>query len=59
MTSILFTAQVTARPENVSDGNNERYAAQAFATEKVSRPTGDRARHSRLRDVLVLVVQIL
>ena len=32
MTSILFTVQVTARPENVGDGNNERYAAQAFAT---------------------------
>lgn len=32
MTSILFTVQVTARPDNVGDGNNERYAAQAFAT---------------------------
>lgn len=32
MTSILFTVQVTARPENLGDGNNERYAAQAFAT---------------------------
>jgi hypothetical protein len=32
MTSILFTVQVTARPENMGDGNNERYAAQAFAT---------------------------
>ena len=32
MTSILFTVQVTAWPENVGDGNNERYAAQAFAT---------------------------
>lgn len=32
MTSILFTVQVTARPENLGDGNNERYSAQAFAT---------------------------
>lgn len=32
MTSILFTVQVTAQPENVGDGNNERYSAQAFAT---------------------------
>jgi hypothetical protein len=31
MTSILFTVQVTARPENLGDGNNERYSAQAFA----------------------------
>jgi hypothetical protein len=31
MTSILFTVQVTAQPENVGDGNNERYSAQAFA----------------------------
>ena len=32
MTSILFTVQVTARPENIGDGNNELYAAQSFAT---------------------------
>ena len=31
MTSLLFTVQVTARPENMGDGNNERYTAQAFA----------------------------
>jgi hypothetical protein len=31
MTSLLFTIQITARPENVGDGNNERYIAQAFA----------------------------
>lgn len=32
MISILFTVQVTAQPENLGDGNNERYTAQAFAT---------------------------
>jgi hypothetical protein len=32
MITTLFTVQVTARPENMGDGNNERYAAQAFAT---------------------------
>ena len=32
ITSLLFTIQVTARPENVGDGNNERYIVQAFAT---------------------------
>ena len=32
MTSLLFTIQITARPENVGDGNNEHYIAQAFAT---------------------------
>ena len=32
MTSTLFTVQVTARPENLGDGNNEHYTAQAFAT---------------------------
>jgi hypothetical protein len=31
ITSLLFTIQITARPENVGDGNNERYIAQAFA----------------------------
>lgn len=29
--SILFNVQVTARPQNLGDGNNERYEAQAFA----------------------------
>ena len=31
ITSLLFTIKVTAHPENVGDGNNERYSAQAFA----------------------------
>jgi hypothetical protein len=31
MTSTLFIVQVTARPENLGDGNNEHYTAQAFA----------------------------
>jgi hypothetical protein len=36
MTSLLFTVQITARPENVGDGNNGRYTAQAFATNGTS-----------------------
>ena len=31
VTSILFNVQVTARPENLGDGNNEFYEARAFA----------------------------
>lgn len=30
-TSILFTVRITARPQNLGDGNNERYEAQALA----------------------------
>ncbi len=31
MTGILFRVQVTARPVNIGDRNNQRYAVQAFA----------------------------
>lgn len=31
LTSLLFTVQVTGRPENVGDGNNQFYEARAFA----------------------------